>query len=415
MLVAHGMWLVRDRVGIQACVALWVCLALANWVVLEFAIWPIWSVAEPGLAGLRLTNAGAIVFLVYEGLVALSFLSHVQAATTHPGPMEAVRPLEGLSFARTCLICDRRWKPDRAHHCRICDTCVYRMDHHCQFINNCVGFGNQKLFFLFLAYSILAAAANVALLLYALVVRWDRGSLFVVSWSRRFFMLIAGKVVLLSCLIIPFTFDFLKEQLMGIEENRTVVETYMGVSGQRLTWMERTHAVFGRHMILWLVPIAARVEVDAAQDTLISLSGGGRDTLSEEICQDLGIAGPGDEELETLRSPDRGRGRDAYEDASVVSGASFRSSLRLRMAAALDNASVEREEERHEVYEDSTSDFADRARGARRDRVATPPPIMRSRSPEEASATGYDWAFVSGASDTGSFAGGSNGYSPMRY
>lgn len=44
------------------------------------------------------------------------------------------------------------YKPDRAHFCRALGRCVLKMDHFCPWLNNCIGWRNQKYFLLLIGY-----------------------------------------------------------------------------------------------------------------------------------------------------------------------------------------------------------------------------------------------------------------------
>ena len=65
--------------------------------------------------------------------------------------------LERLSTTKECEKCLDNgikgiYKVEFVHHCRHCDRCVYEMDHHCPWINNCAGKRNMKPFLLFSLY-----------------------------------------------------------------------------------------------------------------------------------------------------------------------------------------------------------------------------------------------------------------------
>lgn len=64
------------------------------------------------------------------------------------------------TFCENCRI----ERPARSHHCRVCRRCILEFDHHCVWINNCVGMNNRRSFVLTLLFFVLGCWYGVVVL-----------------------------------------------------------------------------------------------------------------------------------------------------------------------------------------------------------------------------------------------------------
>ena len=96
------------------------------------------------------------VFSVISGVTTLMvYASFFMASCKDPGNL---KPLENCAFldllhdinpVDLCPEC-KVIRTARSRHCAICNQCVERFDHHCPWINNCVGIKNHNAFLMFL-------------------------------------------------------------------------------------------------------------------------------------------------------------------------------------------------------------------------------------------------------------------------
>ncbi|KAJ2776061.1 Palmitoyltransferase zdhhc2 [Coemansia javaensis] len=165
---------------------------------------------------------------------------------------------------RYCQKCDAP-KPDRAHHCSTCGVCVLRFDHHCPWLNSCVGFRTHKAFILFLTYGTLyTTAVGLTTILY--FVLWAMRAPDVDIMLETLFMACLAIAFSLSlCGFTGFHYYLISTNLTTFESR--VANTYRvpgaakGVQSANINLFDLGFArnlrqVFGPDWRLWAVPVS---------------------------------------------------------------------------------------------------------------------------------------------------------------
>ncbi|CAI5438780.1 unnamed protein product [Caenorhabditis angaria] len=169
----------RDPCGLVCISMIYLFITYADYVVLIWLLLPTFKNSYWTL----------IHGAVFNVLLVFSLIAHAKAMLTDPGVVpisktrnsreakpkeyssdesesdeEAIMQFGGNSSEWTlCTRCESL-RPPRAHHCRVCKRCVRKMDHHCPWVNNCVGEYNQKHFLQFILYTGMSCTYGLFLL-----------------------------------------------------------------------------------------------------------------------------------------------------------------------------------------------------------------------------------------------------------
>lgn len=125
------------------------------WEVPEGTSFLVWCTTSLMGASALLSNACAAVAWVFYMKTSYADPGYVPRHTLPPN-MEELPVIPGWRVCGTC----QAVKPIRSKHCRVCNRCVHHFDHHCPFVNNCVGRDNAHLFWLLLFFHVIDCVIN---------------------------------------------------------------------------------------------------------------------------------------------------------------------------------------------------------------------------------------------------------------
>jgi len=243
----------------------WMCTSLLVLFVLALIFWTEWTMCK-GIVPKAMEDSillGIFELVLWHFVWLNLIISYLRCIFTDPGSVPSLQELEeGMLLqgpvdmrGRTCNKgpCQGNYKPDRCHHCSTCGTCVLRMDHHCPWVNNCVGFRNYKYFVLFLIYVV--ATCGVFLLfsipnllqapdLRQIMETWDSFQILLVSIVCAIFGL--GLVCFAGIHV-----DLAMKNQTTLESFKVSQRNNPYDLGRRANWEQ----VFGRSPSLWFFPV----------------------------------------------------------------------------------------------------------------------------------------------------------------
>jgi palmitoyltransferase ZDHHC13/17 len=106
----------------------------------------------------RWQNTWSIYLIIISGMLTMLFwfitMNTDAGVMRRPKDIDFLKLMQSVDPLYLCPECEVIRTP-RSKHCNVCNQCIERYDHHCPWVNNCVGIKNHRPFMMFLTFLII--------------------------------------------------------------------------------------------------------------------------------------------------------------------------------------------------------------------------------------------------------------------
>lgn len=119
-------------------------------------------------------------------------------------------------------------KPPRFYHCRRCQICIFKMDHHCDWVDNCIGQFNTKIYIHLLVNVFLHSVFELIVIAFNFDKLIDYSNYEIYYWFNIFS----------GIYLVYESYRLLKDFWSNLKKNQTLVESYKKVVGTKTSPFE---------------------------------------------------------------------------------------------------------------------------------------------------------------------------------
>lgn len=248
------MWWIHDNCG-------YLCTAMTYFLIFSEAFLAYKLGIEP-LANEDYINLSPHLYSLLL-LVTLTIWSHISCMTTCPTSFSAVP-----GPTKLCEKCKKQ-SSIQAHHCSVCKVCIIRMQHHCPWVNNCIGLYNMKSYILFLIYTLLISCYSLLILFTRSVVCLTNSYSAICRIDNKYFfndLNLGVMFMLFNCSVFSIVVLLLSQHVLYILMNTSHIDVLQSRKPVQRSYYSNLIETFGGKLGLsWMFPGMGRVQCLAVE------------------------------------------------------------------------------------------------------------------------------------------------------